>query len=49
MLEPDEVTLSLEPAPGFAAAADRGVLVVLDTAAEPGAGHRGPAREPRCG
>ena len=31
VLEPDEVTLSLEPAPGFAAAADRGVLVVLDT------------------
>jgi isoleucyl-tRNA synthetase len=31
LLEPDEVTLSLEPAPGFAAAADRGVLVVLDT------------------
>ena len=34
-LEPDEVTLSLEPAPGFAAAADRGVLVVLDTALSP--------------
>jgi isoleucyl-tRNA synthetase len=31
LLEPDEVTLSLEPAPGFAAAADHGVLVVLDT------------------
>jgi isoleucyl-tRNA synthetase len=28
-LEPEEVTLSLEPAPGYAAAADRGVLVVL--------------------
>src|SRR5207244_11562445 len=31
LLEPDEVTLSLEPAPGFAAAADCGGLVVLDT------------------
>jgi isoleucyl-tRNA synthetase len=35
VLEPDEVTLSLEPAPGFAAAADRGVLVVLDTELTP--------------
>ena len=35
VLEPDEVTLSLEPAPGFAAAADRGVLVVLDTTLTP--------------
>jgi isoleucyl-tRNA synthetase len=35
VLEPDEVTLSLEPAPGFAAAADRGVLVVLDTSISP--------------
>jgi isoleucyl-tRNA synthetase len=35
VLEPDEVTLSLEPAPGFAAAADRGVLVVLDTELSP--------------
>ena len=34
-LLPEEVTLSLEPAPGFAAAADRGVLVVLDTALSP--------------
>ena len=34
-LEPDEVTLSLEPAPGYAAAADRGVLVVLDTSLSP--------------
>jgi isoleucyl-tRNA synthetase len=34
-LEPDEVKLSLEPAPGYAAAADRGVLVVLDTARSP--------------
>jgi isoleucyl-tRNA synthetase len=31
ILEPGEVTLSYEPAPGYAAAADRGVLVVLDT------------------
>jgi isoleucyl-tRNA synthetase len=35
LLEPDEVTLSLEPAPGYAAAADRGVLVVLDTSLSP--------------
>src|SRR5207248_8530044 len=34
-IEPEEVTLSLEPAPGFAAAADRGVLVVLDTSLTP--------------
>jgi isoleucyl-tRNA synthetase len=34
-LEPGEVTLSLEPAPGYAAAADRGVLVVLDTSLSP--------------
>jgi len=34
-LEPEEVTLSLEPAPGYAAAADRGVLVVLDTSLSP--------------
>jgi isoleucyl-tRNA synthetase len=35
VLEPEEVTLSLEPAAGFAAAADRGVLVVLDTSLSP--------------
>src|SRR5207249_492480 len=35
VLEPEEVTLSLEPAAGFAAAADRGVLVVLDTTLSP--------------
>jgi isoleucyl-tRNA synthetase len=35
VLEPEEVTLSLEPAPGYAAAADRGVLVVLDTSLSP--------------
>ena len=34
-LESDEVVLSLEPAPGYAAAADRGVLVVLDTQLTP--------------
>src|SRR5207302_5448908 len=31
VLQAEEVTLSLEPAPGYAAAADGGVLVVLDT------------------
>jgi isoleucyl-tRNA synthetase len=45
VLEPDEVTLSLEPAPGFAAAADRGVLVVLDTALTPDLLAEGRARE----
>jgi isoleucyl-tRNA synthetase len=35
VLAPEEVTLSFEPAPGFAAAADRGVLVVLDTSLSP--------------
>jgi isoleucyl-tRNA synthetase len=35
LLEPDEITLSLEPAPGFAAVADQGVLVVLDTSLSP--------------
>jgi isoleucyl-tRNA synthetase len=35
ILEPEEVTLSFEPAPGYAAAADRGVLVVLDTSLSP--------------
>jgi isoleucyl-tRNA synthetase len=44
-LEPGEVTLSLEPAPGFAAAADRGVLVVLDTALSPELEAEGRARE----
>jgi isoleucyl-tRNA synthetase len=44
-LEPDEVTLSLEPAPGYAAAADRGVLVVLDTALTPELAAEGRARE----
>jgi isoleucyl-tRNA synthetase len=34
-LEPEEVVLSLEPAPGYAAQADRGVLVVLDTSLTP--------------
>jgi isoleucyl-tRNA synthetase len=44
LLEPDEVTLSLEPAPGFAAAADRGVLVVLDTSLSPDLVTEGRAR-----
>jgi isoleucyl-tRNA synthetase len=44
LLEPEEVTLSLEPAPGFAAAADRGVLVVLDTALTPDLVTEGRAR-----
>jgi isoleucyl-tRNA synthetase len=44
LLEPDEVTLSLEPAPGFAAAADRGVLVVLDTSLSPELVTEGQAR-----
>jgi isoleucyl-tRNA synthetase len=43
-LEPEEVTLSLEPAPGFAAAADRGVLVVLDTQLSPDLVTEGRAR-----
>ncbi len=44
LLEPDEVTLSLEPAPGFAAAADHGVLVVLDTSLSPELVTEGQAR-----
>jgi len=44
-LEPEEVTLSLEPAPGYAAAADRGVLVVLDTTLTPELEAEGRARE----
>ncbi|HEY3061891.1 MAG TPA: isoleucine--tRNA ligase [Chloroflexota bacterium] len=45
VLEPDEVTLSLEPAPGYAAAAERGVLVVLDTTLTPELEAEGRARE----
>jgi isoleucyl-tRNA synthetase len=45
VLESDEVTISLEPAPGFAAAADRGVLVVLDTSLTPDLISEGRARE----
>lgn len=45
VLEPDEVTLSLEPAPGYAAAADKGVLVVLDTTITPELQAEGRARE----
>jgi isoleucyl-tRNA synthetase len=44
VLEPGEVTLSLEPAPGYAAAADRGVLVVLDTTLSPDLVTEGRAR-----
>jgi isoleucyl-tRNA synthetase len=44
-LEPDEVVLSLEPAPGYAAAADHGVLVVLDTTLTPELLAEGRARE----
>jgi isoleucyl-tRNA synthetase len=44
VLEADEVTLSLEPAPGFAAAADRGILVVLDTTLTPDLVAEGRAR-----
>jgi isoleucyl-tRNA synthetase len=44
-LEAGEVTLSLEPAPGFAAAADRGVLVVLDITLSPELEAEGRARE----
>ena len=43
-LSADEVTLSFEPAPGFAAAADRGVLVVLDTTLSPDLVTEGRAR-----
>jgi isoleucyl-tRNA synthetase len=45
VLEPDEAIISLEPAPGFAAAADRGVLVVLDTTLSPDLLGEGRARE----
>jgi isoleucyl-tRNA synthetase len=44
-LQPDEVILSLEPAPGYAAAADHGVLVVLDTTLTPELLAEGRARE----
>jgi isoleucyl-tRNA synthetase len=44
-LLPEEVTVSLEPAPGYAAAADRGVLVVLDTTLTPELMAEGRARE----
>jgi isoleucyl-tRNA synthetase len=45
VLEPGEVVLSLEPAPGYAAAADHGVLVVLDTTLTPELLAEGRARE----
>jgi isoleucyl-tRNA synthetase len=44
-LEPGEVSLSLEPAPGYAAAADAGILVVLDTTHTPELVSEGRARE----
>ncbi|MBV9172953.1 MAG: isoleucine--tRNA ligase [Chloroflexi bacterium] len=44
-LEPDEVSISLEPAPGFAAVADAGILVVLDTNLTPELIAEGRARE----
>ena len=44
-LEPGEVTISLELAPGVAAAADRGVVAVLDTALSPELEAEGQARE----
>jgi len=44
-LDPSEVTISLELAPGIAAAADRGVVVVLDTSLSPELVGEGRARE----
>ncbi|MGI9144979.1 MAG: isoleucine--tRNA ligase [Chloroflexota bacterium] len=44
-LDPSEVTLSLELAPGVAAAADAGVVVVLDTSLSPDLVAEGRARE----
>ena len=44
-LDADEAAVSLEPAPGYAAAADRGVLVVLDTTLTPELVAQGNARE----
>ena len=53
LLEPDEVTLSLEPAPGYAAAADRGCAGRARYHAHAGARSRGPrarggAPDPGC-
>ncbi|MBI2755524.1 MAG: isoleucine--tRNA ligase [Chloroflexi bacterium] len=45
LLEPDEAAVTLEPAPGFAAAVDHGVLVVLDTRSTPELVTEGRARE----
>jgi isoleucyl-tRNA synthetase len=45
LLEPQEVTISLEPAPGYAAVADGGILVVLDTTLTPELVAEGRARE----
>jgi isoleucyl-tRNA synthetase len=44
-LEPDEATVVLEPAPGYAAAVDGAVLVVLDTTQTPELIAEGRARE----
>src|SRR5439155_7546075 len=44
-LAPGEVTISLELAPGVAAAADRGVVAVLDTSLSPELLAEGQARE----
>ncbi len=44
-LEPEEASVALEPAEGYAAAVDRGVLVVLDTTQTPELVAEGQARE----
>jgi isoleucyl-tRNA synthetase len=44
-LEPEEASVTLEPAPGFAAAVEDGVLVVLDTSQTPELVAEGRARE----
>ncbi len=45
VLEPEEATVTLEPAPGYAAAVDGAVLVVLDTLRTPELVAEGQARE----
>jgi isoleucyl-tRNA synthetase len=45
ILEPDEASVTLEPAPGYAAAVGDGVLVVLDTEQSPELIAEGRARE----
>jgi isoleucyl-tRNA synthetase len=44
-LEPEEVTVTLEPVPGYAAAVERGTLVLLDTSQTPELLAEGRARE----